>query len=88
MNRGELEVVAEFIQERNEARAQANVLEDALETSRGTVRMLSGMKEGLEKERDELLSEKSALTCRVLELQEIATDAGLSVVRKKYRRKK
>lgn len=88
MNRGELEVVAEFIQERNEARARVAVLEDARETSRGTVRMLSEKKEELEKIRNELLSEKSALTGRVLELQEIATEAGLSVVRKKYRRKK
>lgn len=35
------------------------------------------------KELDGLLSEKSALTGRVLELQKIAQDAGLSVARKK-----
>lgn len=86
MNRGEIEIVAEFIQERNEARTRAIGLSDSLKTSRGMVRSVNERLARVMKERTELLSEKSALTGRVLELQEIATKAGLSVARKKRRR--
>ena len=86
MNRRELEVVAEFIEERNEARARVAVLQDACETSSATIRILNERIAEIVKERDELLAEKSALTFRIVELQTAVTSAGIKVPHKRRRK--
>lgn len=83
-----VEVVADITVEKDEAETERNTFRNDLNIQVSKTFELEREIDKLEKERDELLSEKSALTGRVVELQTAVTSAGIKVQHKRKRRKK
>ena len=82
-----VEVVADITVEKDEAVVQRDAFQSELNSLSSKTFELERKVDKLEEERASLLSEKSALTGRVVELQTAVTSAGIKVPHKRRRKK-